>query len=208
MKAFFNYCNERERQAVRVQGSAARENLIKKALDSGTSIEDSVNSAQQELGLADLELLPVLLFFDAIGVNRVNVHRVLYHCISEEVMQIVSTMSSSKLTNLLKFCLKYIFVRDLRNIPLQIMKNMPVIPNDILKLLTEKFNSGSQSSDSNKFRFFDIFPIKVRQQVWADKDSPFLQYIDDMFNNHASIDDRYIFSSFDEVNVIMFCFAG
>ncbi|RYG99253.1 hypothetical protein EON65_50470 [archaeon] len=131
------------KESIKAHGMQADEpgrKLILRSLttDLKTDPWTQISSLQDQLSLGNPASKPLLHFLSCMGVSNVDAHLSLFESLKEKVEVLVLRLDEAQLLELLRETALLLSLRDLRSIPLAIIRRMSKVPPQFLKVVAEK----------------------------------------------------------------------
>lgn len=160
--------------------------VFKKLVESADPWETIIN-IQEEFSLGHQSFGPAISFLDILQASRQSTFETLLENLKLVLCNEMMKLDATKLLNLLQISIQFLSVRELRSIPIEIIKRLPKVPEKYLNYLS----TSELSSD---------FPLSIRQQIWENNKDLFIKSICNhceasfKFINSSNLDDKYVLS--------------
>lgn len=112
--------------------------LIQKSLATSPDPWAAINKLQSELSLGVASSNYALQFLSFLGVSNLEAHTSLFESLKEKIELVVMRLPESHLQMLLKETAVLLTLKELKIIPLSVIKRLSNIPPQYLKLLIER----------------------------------------------------------------------
>eukprot|EP01039_Chlorochromonas_danica_P010198 gene10198-11285_t len=140
--------------------------LIQKSLATSPDPWAAINKLQSELSLGFASSNCALQFLSFLGVSNLDAHTSLFESLKEKIELVVMRLPESHLQMLLKETAVLLSLKELKIIPLSVIKRLSNIPPQYLKLLIEK-------------GLLQELPLVVRRQAWEMNRESFFEALRD-----------------------------
>ena len=121
---------------------------------------ESIANIQTELSLGSKRCEPILQLLDVVGCSRASVYRNLLESAKATLDDQLEKMDRAGLLSILHETIGCVTIKELKSIPISIIKRLDVVPDSYIALLSK---SGR----------LDDLPLSIRQQVWQMDSSSF-----------------------------------
>ena len=145
------------------------------ATPSSLTLPQAFETIQSRCGLEGVfpRMTPSLHFIDTLHCQRSSLYKTILSALMSEIETTCASMNEAQLIQMLKECIKFIVVIELRPIPIYIINKLNRIPLRVLDLLEEK-------------GVLAEMPLRVRQQAWKYKKELFWNELGVIFGKESS----------------------
>jgi hypothetical protein len=114
-------------------------NYVLQALtQAGKDPFQSIVGLQNDLSISSERILPALKFLDHLKAPRLAVHVSILESLKDKLIPLVANMKEHNLLIMLRETIQFMSVRDLKSVPIAIIKKLSVIPDKYLDFLLQK----------------------------------------------------------------------
>jgi hypothetical protein len=115
-----------------------RQHVLQALTQSGKDPFQSIIHLQGELSIGCERLSPALKFLDCLKAPRLAVHVSILESLKDKFLSLIAKLKDDSLLVLLRETYQFMSVRDLKSIPVAIIKKLSVIPDKYLEFLSQK----------------------------------------------------------------------